>query len=199
MNNLLKYYRENQISPVSQNIHDLNLHFNRRIGLYRTLGLTPSLFKDRDVLEVAPGSGHNSIVTVTFGMKRYDLIEPNLTGFDKMVSLFEEHHVNSHATRFFNVRLEDFPAEKKYDIVLCEGLIPGLNNHDIFLQELARKVRSGGILLVTCADAVSVFFESLRKYLARILVSRSNIDVNGGGGAICFNAFRNLSVASFFT
>ena len=182
-NNLLNFYVENRISPVSQNIDDIDLHFHRRTGLYRALGLAPSLFKDRDVLEVGPGSGHNSIVTATFGMKSYDLVEPNPAGFDKMVSLFGAHQVKNNAIQFFNVRLEDFPEEKNYDIVLCEGLIPGLSNQDTFLQQLASKVRSGGILVVTCADAVSVFFESLRRYLARILVSRSDVNAPNSGGA----------------
>jgi SAM-dependent methyltransferase len=183
MNNFLQFYGSNQISPVSQNIDDLKLHFDRRISLYRMLGLAASLFKNRDVLEIAPGSGHNSIVTATFGAKSYDLVEPNLVGFDKMVSLFGEHQAKNHAIQFFNVRLEDFPEEKKYDIVLCEGLIPGLSNQDIFLQQLAGRVRAGGILVVTCADAVSVFFESLRRYLARILVSQLDIDLRAGGEA----------------
>ena len=174
MNNFLQFYRENKISPVSQDIKDLNLHYNRRIGLYRSLGLSSTFFKDRDVLEVAPGSGYNSIVTATFGMKSYDLIEPNLTGFDMMVRLFEEYQVRRPETLFFNVRLEDFSAEKKYDIVLCEGLIPGLVQGDIFLEELQSRVKSGGILVITGVDAISSFFETLRRYLSRILISRSD-------------------------
>lgn len=170
MNNFLQFYSQNQISPVSQNLHDLSLHFGRRIGLYRTLGLAASLFQDRDILEVAPGSGHNSIVTATFKPRSYDLVEPNPTGFNKMVSLFEEHKLCTNSIRFFNTRLEDFQEEETYDIVVCEGLIPGLSNQNQFLRHLAARVRKGGILVVTCADAVSVFFESLRRYLARLLV-----------------------------
>ena len=87
-----------------------------------------------------------------------------------MASLFDEHKLCADSIRFFNTRLEDFPEEKTYDIVICEGLIPGLCDQDEFLRQLASRVRNGGILVVTCADAVSVFFESLRRYLARLLV-----------------------------
>lgn len=170
MNNFLQFYGQNQISPVSQNIDDLALHFGRRIGLYRTLGLAVGLFEGRDILEVAPGSGHNSIVTATFKAKSYDLVEPNPTGFTNMVSLFREHNLCIDSIRFFNSRLEDFSEQKTYDVVICEGLIPGLSDQDEFLLRLANRVRKGGILVVTCADAVSVFFESLRRYLARLLV-----------------------------
>ncbi|MDX8413697.1 MAG: class I SAM-dependent methyltransferase [Mariprofundales bacterium] len=175
MNNFLEFYGKHNISPVSQNIENLENHFQRRIGLYRTLGLTPSLFKGSDILEIAPGSGHNSIVTATFGSKSYDLLEPNTAGFNQMLKLFKLHQLNNHTIRCFNQRLEDFMENKAYDIVLCEGLIPGLSNHNTFINQLASKVRPGGILVVTCADAVSVFFETLRRYLARILVSQSEI------------------------
>ena len=172
MNEFLQFYGTNQISPVSQNLDDLELHFGRRIGLYRTLGLAASLFEGRDILEVAPGSGHNSIVTATFKTRRYDLVEPNPTGFEKMVSLFNEYKLCTDSIRFFNTRLDNFPEKRTYDIVICEGLIPGLNDQEVFSRQLAGKVRKGGILVVTCADAVSVFFESLRRYLARVLVHR---------------------------
>lgn len=170
MNNFLQFYGQNGISPVSQNISDLNLHFGRRISLYRTLGLAASLFAGKTVLEVAPGSGHNSIVTATFKPDLYDLVEPNPSGYQKMASLFAEHELQAGAVRMFNSRLEDFQGEASYDIVICEGLIPGLSGHDEFLDVLAQRVRVGGILVVTCADAVSVFFESLRRYLAKLVV-----------------------------
>jgi hypothetical protein len=182
MNNFLHFYGQNQISPVSQNLDDFGLHTGRRLGLYRTLGLAPSMFAGRDILEVAPGSGHNSIVTATLNARSYDLVEPNPTGFQKMLQLFEEHHVRSERTRFFNARLEDFPEERTYDIVICEGLIPGLSGQEAFLTQLAARVRRGGILVVTCADAVSVFFESLRRYLARLLVRHLRNDAAGRDG-----------------
>jgi len=170
MNNFIEFYTKNNISPVSQNIKDLGAHFNRRNSLYRTLGVAPILFKGRDVLEVAPGSGYNSIVTASYEPNSYDLIEPNPSGYEKMISLFEEYHYKNEKNHFYNVMLEDFPEERQYDIVMCEGLLPGLSNPDIFLKQLESKVKSGGILIITCADTVSVFFETLRRYLSRIII-----------------------------
>jgi len=181
MSNFLKFYEEHGISPVSQDIGDIGLHFHRRIGLYRTLGITPLLFKNRDVLEVAPGSGYNSIVTASFGASSYDLVEPNPVGFSEMVSLFEKHKIKDPRIHFLNCRLEDFVEQQDYDIVLCEGLIPGLDNQDEFIQLIANRVRPGGILVLTCTDAVSVFFETLRRYLARILVAQSGMTMSGSG------------------
>jgi 2-polyprenyl-3-methyl-5-hydroxy-6-metoxy-1,4-benzoquinol methylase len=184
MSNFLKFYEKHGISPVSQDIGDIGLHFHRRIGLYRTLGITPLFFKNRDVLEVAPGSGYNSIVTASFGANCYDLVEPNIVGFSEMISLFEKHEIKDTSVHFFNSRLEDFVEKREYDIVLCEGLIPGLDNQDEFILSLASRVRSGGVLVVTCADVVSLFYETLRRYLSRILTSHSLEKDTFGSSAI---------------
>lgn len=182
MNNFLEFYGQNQISPVSQNVDDLAAHSGRRLGLYRTLGLARSTFAGRDVLEVAPGSGHNAIVTATLNAKRYDLVEPNPTGYQTMLRLFEKHRIETENVRFFNARLEEFAEKDTYDIVLCEGLIPGLSNPDELLAQLVQRVRSGGVLVVTCADAVSAFFESLCRYVARLLIRNVVSNADGREG-----------------
>ena len=182
MNNFLKFYGDNHISPVDQNLHDLNRHFGQRIGLYRSLGLGPLAFKGRDVLEVAPGSGHNAIVTATLGARSLDLVEPNPAGFEKMVELFMEQPGPRQHVRFFNTSLEDFASDATYDVVLCEGLIPGLDTQNEFLQLLAQRVRPGGVLVVTCADAVSVFFETLRRYLAKLVLGGQGIELESRSG-----------------
>lgn len=173
MNELLKFYEQHKISPVSQDISDLDLHFGRRIGLYRTLGLPPLLFKDRDVLEVAPGSGFNSIVTASLGARTYDLVEPNTTGFNKMARVFEKSNTGKTALQFFNCRLDQYQEQRSYDVILCEGLIQGLENQEQFVLRLANYLRPGGILVLTCSDAISLFFETLRQYISRILVAQS--------------------------
>lgn len=182
MNELLKYYERHKISPVSQDISDMDLHFSRRIGLYRTLGLPPLLFKDRDVLEVAPGSGFNSIVTATLGARIYDLVEPNTTGFNKMASLFESSNTGKTEIQFFNCRLDEYREQRSYDIILCEGLIQGLENQQQFVLRLARYLRPGGILVLTCSDAISLFFETLRQYISRVLVAQAGPVPQGEAG-----------------
>ena len=131
MNNFLQFYGANKISPVDQNISDVEIHFKRRLDLYREIGLPTIVFESKEVLEVAPGSGYNSIVIANLPIKLYDLVEPNPTGFDKMVDLFTKTKSNKTEIRFHNTTLENFKA-KLYDIVICEGLLPGLNDHEIF-------------------------------------------------------------------
>ena len=42
------------ISPVRQDITDLETHFTRRAGLYRHLGLLPGFLKGRSAIEIGP-------------------------------------------------------------------------------------------------------------------------------------------------
>ena len=59
----LDYYIKENISPVHYKISNIKKHFQIRNSLYRLLGFTPSFFYNKDVIEIAPGSGHNSIYT----------------------------------------------------------------------------------------------------------------------------------------
>ena len=178
MNNFLQFYGANKISPVDQNISDIEIHFKRRLDLYREIGLPTIFFESKEVLEVAPGSGYNSIVIANLPIKLYDLVEPNPTGFDKMVDLFTKTKSNKTEIKFHNTTLENY-KDKLYDIVICEGLLPGLNDHEIFLKKLITHVKVGGILVLTTVDSVSVFFETLRRYLAILLIKNNNlIDFN---------------------
>lgn len=61
MNDFVSYYGQNQISPVSQDISDLDLHFKRRANLYEMLGIDTALFAGKQILEVGAGSGYNSL------------------------------------------------------------------------------------------------------------------------------------------
>ena len=85
----LEYYIKEGISPVHYNLSDLNKHFEIRKSLYRLLGLIPNFFMGKDILEVAPGSGHNSIYTASLLPKSYDLVEPNPNGCKDIISAFK--------------------------------------------------------------------------------------------------------------
>ena len=63
----LDYYIKEGISPVHYNLSNLKRHFDIRNSLYYLLGLPSKFLKNTDILEVAPGSGHNSLFTSSLG------------------------------------------------------------------------------------------------------------------------------------
>ena len=169
MNEYIDFYEKNKISPVSQNIDDFSLHVKRRKGLYRQLGLLPSSFEGKKILEVGPGGGYNALVTATFKPEKYVLIEPNTTGFRELKRKFETSDINENV-EFHNCLLEEFTCKEKFDVVLCEGLVQGLPNRSEFLSTLGSFVKEEGVLVITVADEISMFFEILRRYLANELL-----------------------------
>ncbi|DAB33023.1 MAG TPA: hypothetical protein CFH79_00765 [Sulfurospirillum sp. UBA11407] len=169
MNEYIDFYEKNKISPVRQNIDDFSLHVKRRKGLYRQLGLLPSSFEGKKILEVGPGGGYNALVTATFKPEKYVLIEPNTTGFRELKRKFETSDINENV-EFHNCLLEEFTCKEKFDVVLCEGLVQGLPNRSEFLSTLGSFVKEEGVLVITVADEISMFFEILRRYLANELL-----------------------------
>ena len=57
----LEFYREHNIAPVRYDLSNIDAHLERRFSLYAKLGLLPLSFAKSSVLEVAAGTGHNSL------------------------------------------------------------------------------------------------------------------------------------------
>lgn len=56
-NDFLEYYGEHSISPVHQDITDIELHYNRRKKLYRQCGIPIMTFRNAELLEIGAGGG----------------------------------------------------------------------------------------------------------------------------------------------
>lgn len=173
MNEYLDFYTKNKISPVRQNIDDFENHIRRRAGLYRQLGLPPMLFSGKNVLEVGPGGGFNALATYTFEPSHYTLVEPNETGFEEIKANFQKFHFDRNVS-FINATLESFKSDEHFEIILCEGLVQGLPDKVSFLQKLESLLSPGGLLVITVADEISMFFEIIRRHLSNRLTSKCN-------------------------
>lgn len=156
---LLDFYQQHGISPVRQDITDLPAHFARRAHLYRSLGLPPMAVRDRTVLEVGPGGGENARYTLSLRPQVYVAVEPNPVAREALLALQGPVLIDPR-------RLEDFASTEGFlfDLVLCEGLLglSGTDSHAL-LEQLVRHVAPGGLLVITCIDAISDHAEVLRR------------------------------------
>ena len=170
-NEYLKFYDTHKISPVKQNIEDFDFHVKRRINLLRHLSIHPFCIKDKMVLEVGPGGGFNSLAINALEPKLLTLVEPNKTGFNELEENLRKYSMNDNID-LYNMRLEDFilKDKNKYDVVFCEGLIQGLENKENFITLLSSKVSMNGILVITTADEISIFFEMVKRFIANQMV-----------------------------
>ena len=66
-NKFIEYYGKHGISPVKQDLSDFDTHCAKREKLYRQLGLPAIAFEGKNILEVGPGSGRNTLASILLG------------------------------------------------------------------------------------------------------------------------------------
>lgn len=167
----IDFYGEYSISPVSQNILDEHLlkHLQRRDALYRHLGIVPSLLKGKSVLEFGPGSGHNAIFTNKQIPAKFVLVDANKTGLEESQKNIAEV-TNTDNVEFVYSLIEEYQSEEKFDLVLCEALIPFQLDPVTFVKAPAQFVKENGIFVITCTDSVAVLSDWMKRLYGAILV-----------------------------
>ena len=169
---LVDFYKRHGISPVRQDISNLETHFTRRAGLYRHLGILPPFVRGKTVLEVGPGGGFNSLYTATLQPSRYVLLEPNPTGVTHIESVFGAFPPLRKKIEIVGKLIEDYDTPDRFDFVLCEGMLAlaGVKDPQALLRTVAKFVAPGGVLVITCIDAISDFPETLRRLFGQLRI-----------------------------
>lgn len=169
---ILPYYERQGISPVRYRMDSVQEHFDRRDSLYRSLGLPPAAFRGSRVLEVAAGSGQNSLYIASCLPRSFDLLEPNPAGIRDIREAYGSFRRPHTAPVLHEVRLEDFTARDKFDIVVCENWLGSLPQDSGLIETLASLVSPGGVLVMTCVPVAGFFPNLMRKLLALRLIDR---------------------------
>ena len=173
MKAFVDFYTKEGISPVAQDIEDLEKHFRRRHALYRHVGIVPGFLSGRSILEFGPGSGHNSIVTAAMHPARYVLVDANPVGLEQTRALLEQFAGGGGTDiSVAESYIEDFETSERFDLVLCEGVLPTQEAPTELLSHIARFVRPGGMILITCIDAASYLAEQLRRFAAALATKK---------------------------
>lgn len=162
---MLAFYQQHAISPVHQDITDLPAHFARRAALYRALGLPPMAIRGKDVLEIGPGTGENALYTKSLLPRTMAFVEPNPVAAQAL---------RSRGECVCEDAIENVTPLEAVDLVLCEGLL-GLSGADsiALLDCVTKHVKRGGVLVITCIDAISDHAEILRRAHAQQLIDRT--------------------------
>lgn len=169
------FYSKNNISPVTQDISDLNKHFQRRESLFRSLGLAPLLIEGRKILEFGPGSGHNAIYMASLSPSLYELVDGNPKGVQETrerLAPFRNSQIQVHHRLF-----DEFESDIAFDLVWAEGCIPHQNNPLSLLRKISGFVRSGGILCITMANGVSYLSETMRRLFRDRFFNQQSEDI----------------------
>ncbi len=172
----LAFYKEYGISPVRYAMSRVGEHFERRDALYRSLGLPAVAFSGVRVLEVAPGSGQNSLYLAACRPDELVLVEPNPAGLRDIEAAYAGFDRPHTSPSIHSVRFEEFEADNLFDIVLCENWLGSEPNELGLIGKLASLVAPGGVLVITAVPLAGFFPNVMRKLLAlRLMQPGSDI------------------------
>jgi SAM-dependent methyltransferase len=162
----LDHYGAHDISPVAQDISDRRRHFERRGSLYRSLRI-PSLYvRGRNVIELGPGSGYNSIFTQSLAPRRYVLVDANPRGLRDTRAILEQTFPAARNYEIVESLVEDFETSERFELVLAEGLVAFQLDPGAFIRGIARFTAMNGIVVFTCSDAAGLMGEIGRRLIA---------------------------------
>jgi 2-polyprenyl-3-methyl-5-hydroxy-6-metoxy-1,4-benzoquinol methylase len=165
----LEYYTRHGINPVRYDLSDLQLHLDRRGSLYRTIGLTPLAVRGARVLEVAPGTGQNSLYLARLAPRSLTLVEPNPVAIRDIATVYAVAAATPVPPLVIESRFEEYEPDEPFDVVVCENWLGSSEHERRLLRKLGRMVAPSGLLLVTAVSPVGMLPNLLRRALAHKL------------------------------
>ncbi len=169
----LTYYGQHGIIPVRQDTSDLKLHLDRRSALYRQLGIPPLTFRSRYILEFGPGTGDNALFLASCAPSRCVLVDGNPASIQAVSEKVAAELLPRDIFECHGSDILDYVDARKFDIVLCEGVVPGQENPKAFLAHVASFASDGGIVVSTTMSAPSVLAEICRRIIKPILAEQT--------------------------
>ena len=155
------FYESNHISPVSQDISDIDKHYQRRESLLRSLGILPRLVRNSKFLEFGPGSGHNALYVASLFPDLYELVDGNLKGVRDTRARLEAFGIDRIKVRHALFTL--YQSDTKFDIVWAEGCLPHQSQPIPLLEHMASFVVEGGCICVSINNGISYLPETIRR------------------------------------
>ncbi len=161
----LDFYSSRKIIPVRQDISDLDLHFQKRSALYRHLGMPPAVFKERRVLEFGPGSGDDAVHTSTLNPALYVLVDGNPYSVNAVREKIDKGAIVADKLECIESEIFNFSDDRLFDVVTCEGVVPGQENTADFLRHISSFVDVDGIVMLTTHSPTSLLAEICRRMI----------------------------------
>lgn len=164
----IDYYNKEKILPVRQNINDPRFLATRSF-LYSRLGAPLRFLKGIEIIEFGPGGGFNAIATSQYKPSQYYFVEGSNLGIEQLNDFVRRELIHADEIKIFHLNFLDFNINKKFDLVIAEGCIPGQIEPQRFLRHISSFVSKDGLIITTTISKSSVLSEMLRSLYALLI------------------------------
>jgi SAM-dependent methyltransferase len=124
------------------------------------------------VLEVAPGTGQNSLYLARLAPRSLTLVEPNPVAIRDIATVYAVAAAAPVPPLVIESRFEDYEPDEPFDVVVCENWLGSSEHERRLLRKLGRLVAPNGLLLVTAVSPVGMLPNLLRRALSSKLADR---------------------------
>jgi 2-polyprenyl-3-methyl-5-hydroxy-6-metoxy-1,4-benzoquinol methylase len=156
------FYNKHGIIPVTQDTRRPDFIFKRN-SLYKLLGLPLPSLRDRTILEFGPGGGYNALALTRYTPKSYVFVDASIASLDELKRKQEANLFGNVAIEIIAENIINFEDDRKFDVVIAEGVLPGQKNPNSMLKHISRFVSDEGYLIITTTTATSMLSEACRR------------------------------------
>jgi len=173
MKDHLSYYKNLKTVPTVD-LKDLNKKdlFKQRFNFYFKLGITKNDLKNKNILEMCPGAGHNAYYLVTqCKIKKIKLIDKNpgsLKSLKKNLSSFKN-------VKIINSDVFIYNTLEKFDYTILENTIDGFGKPEVIFKKLCKLTKKDGVMILTFPNLYGLFSIKLKYLYALMLIEQNKI------------------------
>ena len=174
-NSYISFYDKQQEVPVNQIDSGSIAHKLRRHRLFSSLGISRLAFSGKNVLEVGPGVGDNAKLLLDNNLKSLVLFDGSKTAIKILTKKFATE-ISEQKVFVKQLDINNEKIEERFDIVVCEGMVPGQHNSRLTVTKLKTLVDNNGILIITTQSYISLLSETLRRIIGKSIINRCSGD-----------------------
>lgn len=172
----LKFYLDHGVSPVNQDIKNLQRHLERREALYRFLGVSKNFLNEKEIMEVGPGSGQNSLYIASCLPSKLVLVEPNPSGIKQIKENFSCFNLEHTKPEILNNDFLTLPNFYEVDFAIAECFLGKTELGIKLIKKLESIVKKNGVIILTSTPFIGLLATSLRAALAYRLIDKNVLD-----------------------
>lgn len=93
-----------------------------------------------------------------------------------MKNLFDNLGIDESKYTIYEMTIEEYKSDMKYDFVIAEGFIHALDNYREIMSILESFLNVGGVLTVTCMDVFSMFVEQVKRIICQLYIRNNCVE-----------------------